>query len=298
MKHKPLITIIILTMFLLTQFIGLFVISSNVVPSYLDAETSNQEQISYGYYFFNILTSLAMAILIFVLITKYKLVAFMRIWFLVVLTIALSISLSAIIKVFGVNSYWIALIIAIPLGILKLIRPSIIIHNGTELLIYPGLAAVFTQILSPLYAILFLVLISIYDFWAVWHSGIMQKMAKFQMTEMKIFGGFFIPYLTKELKEKLRKMKGKIKNKKAGIKVPVAILGGGDIVFPIITAGVFMNAFDSIAPAIAIIFGAFAGLTYLLINSHKKKFYPAMVYITPGILIGLLIWFLLKYLMF
>lgn len=284
-------------MFLLTQFIGLFVISSNVVPSYLDAQVSNQEQISYGYYFFNILVSLAMAVLIFVLITKYKLVAFMRIWFLIVLTIALSISLSAIIKLFGLNSYWIALIIAIPLAILKLIRPSIIIHNGTELLIYPGLAAVFVQILSPLYAILFLILISIYDFWAVWHSGIMQKMAKFQMTEMKVFGGFFIPYLTKELREKIKMMKTKFKNKKGkiGMKVPVAILGGGDIVFPIITAGVFMNAFNSIAPAIAIILGAFAGLTYLLINSHKKKFYPAMVYITPGILIGLAIWFLLKY---
>ncbi|VVB80199.1 Signal-peptide peptidase, presenilin aspartyl protease [uncultured archaeon] len=286
-------------MFLLTQFIGLFVISSHVVPNYLDAQVSDQEQLSYGYYFFNIIVSLAMAVLIFVLITKYKLVAFMRIWFLVVLTIALSISLSAIIKLFGLNSYWIALIIAIPLGILKLVRPSIIIHNGTELLIYPGLAAVFAQILSPLYAILFLLLISIYDFWAVWHSGLMQRMAKFQMNEMKVFGGFYIPYLTKELREKIQKMKikfrGKKINKKIGIKVPIAILGGGDIVFPIITAGVFMNAFNSIAPAIAIILGAFAGLTYLLMVSHKKKFYPAMVYITPGILIGLAIWFLLRY---
>ncbi|MBP7708432.1 hypothetical protein KA107_02005, partial [Candidatus Pacearchaeota archaeon] len=234
-------------MFLLTQFIGLFVIASNVVPGYLDSEISTTEQTSAGYYFFQIITSFAMAILLFALITKYKLVTFMRIWFLVVLVIALSISLTAILHLFGVTTYWIALLIAIPLGILKLFRPSVLIHNGTELFIYPGLAAIFVQILSPLYIILLLILISIYDLWAVWHSGLMQKMAKFQMNEMKVFGGFFIPYLTKEIRNKIKLMKQKYKGKKTkgkGIKVPIALLGGGDIVFPIITAGVFMNYFQ------------------------------------------------------
>jgi presenilin-like A22 family membrane protease len=213
----------------------------------------------------------------------------MRTWFFLVTVIALSISISAITKIWNIENYWIALLIALPLATLKLVRPSIIIHNGTELLIYPGLAAIFVQILSPIYIILFLILIAIYDFWAVWRSQLMQRMAKFQMKEMKVFGGFFIPYLTKEIRQKIINSK---KSKKQ-IKVPIAILGGGDIVFPIITAGVFMNYFG-LTPALFVICGAFLGLAYLLVNSHKKKFYPAMVYITPAILIALAIWFIFK----
>ena len=45
--------------------------------------------------------------------------------------------------------------------------------------------------------IILLVVISIYDMWAVWKSGIMQKMAKYQMDELKIFSGFYVPYASK-----------------------------------------------------------------------------------------------------
>jgi presenilin-like A22 family membrane protease len=207
--------------------------------------------------------------------------------------LAISLSLNAFLKDMFTNSFLIASMFGLGLAILKLIRPSIVIHNATELLIYPGIATLFVQILSPLYAIFLLILISIYDMWAVWKSGLMQKMAKFQMNELKVFGGFFIPYMTKELRDKINAAKiSKNKKKLSQVKLPVAILGGGDIVFPIITAGVFFFSYG-IVPALYIIFGAFAGLTYLLITSEKKKFYPAMPFITSGIFLGLLLWLLL-----
>ena len=68
---------------------------------------------------------------------------------------------------------------------------NLYIHNLTELLIYPGLAGVFVPLLSIWTMIFLLVLISVYDMWAVWHSGIMQKMAKYQINKLKIFSGFF-----------------------------------------------------------------------------------------------------------
>lgn len=291
MKHKITITTIILCMFLLAQFIGLYVILSNSVPSYLSPVVEGQEQ-SYGYYFYQIVSSIIVAILIVVLITKYKLKFFMKAWFFLVIAMALSISLFAFSKnLFGITNYLVPLILAIILAAIKIYRPSVIIHNGTELLIYPGIAAIFVQILNPLYIILLLILISIYDMWAVWHSGIMQKMAKFQMNELKIFGGFFIPYLTKEIRQKMQAMK-KSKKKKP-LRISLAILGGGDVVFPIITAGVFMNSYG-LGSAMGVIFGALAGLAYLLFRSEKKKFYPAMPFITVGIFLGLLIWFLLR----
>ena len=98
---------------------------------------------------------------------------------------------------------------------------------------------------------------------------------------------------------KIKKMKKlKMKNKK--IKVNIAILGGGDIVFPIITAGVVMNTESvnlpfgiifngGILPALFIVAGATLGLALLFIFSEKKKFYPAMPFITGGILFGIII---------
>ena len=171
-------------------------------------------------------------------------------------------------------------------------------HNATELFVYPGIAAIFIPILSVYTVLILLVLISIYDMWAVWHSGIMQKMAKFQMEELNIFGGFFIPYMTKKVREQIQKLRIKEKKtkkkSKQGIKVSIAILGGGDVIFPIITAGVFMAAFG-IVPALFIIGGAFAGLGSLFLMSEKKKFYPAMPFISGGIFLGILLWWLILF---
>jgi len=288
MKHKLTITIIILGMFLLTQFIGLYIAHDPHIPNYFNPQINPETQQSPQNYFYQIISSFIFAFLIFVLITKYKLKLFMRIWFFLVVTAALFFSLSTILfDLFNTELYWIALLIALALGTLKLFRPSIIIHNGTELLIYPGIAAIFVPLLSHIFILALLVLISIYDMWAVWKSGIMQKMAKFQMTELKVFGGFLIPYLTREIRQKIANAK-KSKSKKQ-FKVPIAILGGGDIFFPIFTSGIFYNAYG-IGAAITVILGAFVGLTYLMFNS-KKKPYPAMPYITIGIFLALAIWF-------
>jgi hypothetical protein len=95
--------------------------------------------------------------------------------------------------------------------------------------------------------------------------------------------------------------KSELKNKK--IKANVAILGGGDVVFPIITAGVvfltntislpfglFPNFVftGGLLPAIFVIIGAALGLSYLLFFAEKKKFYPAMPFITLGIFLGII----------
>jgi len=123
--------------------------------------------------------------------------------------------------------------------------------------------------------------------WAVWRSGIMQKMAKYQVEKLGIFSGFFVPYIDPKLRAKLEKLK-KSELRKKKVKVSVAILGGGDVIFPIITAGVMYNAFG-IVPALFVILGATLGLSYLLFMGDKKKFYPAMPYITTGIFLGMLI---------
>ena len=140
--------------------------------------------------------------------------------------------------------------------------------------------------------------------WAVWHSGIMQKMAKYQINNLKVFSGFFVPYISKEMRMKIKKMKKtKVKNKK--IKVNLAILGGGDVIFPIITLGVVLmtqsvnlpfglkSFIGGFWPAVFVILGATFGLTLLFLFSEKKKFYPAMPFISAGIFLGMILSYLI-----
>lgn len=309
MKHNVKATIIILSMFLVAQFIGLYVVDSfasernidgEIVPV-LDSKTlpygmhipEIEEEKDYGVTFSSIVVSFVIAILILFLLTRVKAKFVMRIWFLLVTILALGISFTAILPAVKYASL-IALVLAVPLALGKIYGRNFLLHNFSELLIYPGIAAVFVPLLNFWTVIILLVLISLYDMWAVWKSGIMQKMAKFQMDELKIFSGFFLPYVSKKQKEKIKKIREKIKKKKIsekelkkkGIKVNVAILGGGDIVFPIITSGVILKTWG-IFPAILVIFGALIGLGLLLIYSKKKKFYPAMPFITAGMFLAI-----------
>lgn len=295
-------------MFLVTQFIGLAVIhaynpttvigpdgtqylNKNTLPFGLDSPEEDE-----GKGFASILTAFLFAFILIFLLMKYQWKFIIRTWFFFVVMLALSITLNAIIKNFYISSSILALIIALPLAYIKIFRPNILIHNATELLIYPGIAAVFVPILTTRTIILLLIIISIYDAWAVWKSGIMQKMAKFQMDELNIFGGFLLPHASNKVKLEISKIKEKYKNKKIPEKiknkkynVSLAILGGGDVIFPIITAGVFLRA-HGIIPALFIIAGSFIGLLYLFMNTKKGKAYPAMPYITAGIFLGLAIW--------
>ncbi|MFA5060707.1 MAG: presenilin family intramembrane aspartyl protease [Candidatus Pacearchaeota archaeon] len=310
MKHKISVTILLIAMFLVTQFIGLLVVNSYfpVTQTIVDPSTGEAREIEvenplpFGLEnrenspnFLSIVFSFVLAVALVFFLMKYRWKKVIKVWFFLVVIIALSISLNAVLKNFLVYASVISLVVAFPLAFFKVFRPSYIVHNATELFIYPGIAAVFVTLLTPFSALLVLVLISIYDMWAVWKSGIMQKMAKFQMEEIKVFGGLLIPSLSNKDRNEIKIVKQKYRNKeipkkykKRKYKVNLAILGGGDIIFPIIASGVFLKFFG-IIPALFVTFGALAGLIYLFSITEKGKSYPAMPYISAGIFIGVLL---------
>jgi len=286
MKHNIKVTAILLLMFIITQFIGLYVVNyysaeDNPIPYGMEPPVPESELQYYGV-FTQIIIAFIIAVAILFAITKFELQTILKIWFFVVMLIALALTFNAFFPDFKYVSY-VALLVALPFTIIKIFGKDILVHNFTELLIYPGIAAVFVPILNITTAIIFLILISIYDAWAVWHSGIMQKMAKYQVDKLNIFTGFFVPYVSKKVKLKLKKIK-KSDLKKSKIKVNVALLGGGDVIFPIIISGVLLNTVG-LGPALFAMLGATLGLAYLFFFAKKKKFYPAMPFITAGILI-------------
>ncbi len=292
MKHTLKITLIILGMFFLTQLIGLAVINAYAPTT----DETNQtfynlpygleppQDINPGTSLISIVIAIIIAVTLILVLMKFNVAIFLKLWFFFVITLALGITINSVLLGFK-NSAIIALVIALPLAIIKVFRRNILVHNITELFIYPGIAVIFVPLLSVWTAVLLLILISLYDIYAVWHAGFMQKMAKYHMNTLKLFPGFFVPYLGKKQKEKIAELK-KSKSKDKKIKVNVAILGGGDVVFPLILAGVVFLSLG-FPQALLISLGSLAGLAFLLYNSEKGKFYPAMPFITSGAFIGL-----------
>ncbi|MBI2044113.1 hypothetical protein HYT24_01995, partial [Candidatus Pacearchaeota archaeon] len=217
-----------------------------------------------------------------------------RLWFFVVISISLIITLNAFAKNIPLAETFALIfisVISLILSYITIYKRVYLTNNIVYMLVYPGIAAVFVQFLNLFTLVVLLLIISLYDVWAVWHSGLMQKMAKYQINKLNVFSGFFVPYMSKRLKLKLQKMK-KSQLKKKKIRVNVAMLGGGDVVFSTIAAGVVLKTLG-LVPALLVIVGATAGLTYLLMFSDKKKFYPAMPFITAGIVIAILLSYLI-----
>jgi len=300
MKHNLKITIILLVMFLLTQLIGLAVINyytpiveqveingtiQNITINPLPYGMQPPE-IQAGWSLSSIVIAFVIAIFIIFFLTKLKVKWVLKIWFFVVVTLVLGITLNAAISNFLPYASLIAIVIALPLAIFKIFKRNLLVHNITELMIYPGIAVVFVPLLNVWTIIILLGMISAYDMWAVWHSGFMQKMAKFQMNELKIFAGFFVPYLNKKQRQQIKKAKLAKSKKPKSMKVSVAILGGGDVVFPIITAGIILRTLGFL-PALTVSIFATLALSALFILAKKGKFYPAMPFITAGLLIGI-----------
>jgi presenilin-like A22 family membrane protease len=308
MKHTAKITTILILMFLLTQLIGLAVVNfyldkENTIPYGFDQKEEIAKTPSfYTQFLTSLIFSFAIAILLIFFIMKIKSPWIMRIWFFIVITIALGITLAPLfIKLNLPMPAIISLALALILAYFKVFKRNMVNHNLTELLIYPGIAAIFVTMLNLPVMIVLLIIISVYDIWAVWHSGIMQKMAKYQMNEVGIFGGFFIPYASQKIKDKIKLLRQKYKNdipqnviKKNKLKINLAILGGGDVVFPIIAAGVVLKTWGNIYSSLAVVLFSCIALLYLFIFAEKKKYYPAMPYLTVGIYVGIFVGWLIK----
>lgn len=316
MKHNMKITLLLLGMFFITQFIGLYLLSVDPLNMEVEINGTIQEvpnpQLSFiqppqdsspAATFGEIIIAFIVAISLLLLFKKLGLDKILKIWFFSIIVLALwlvfyTLEIVAPIIIDPTLALIIPLVIALPLAYIKLFRGNFIVHNLTELLIYPGIAIIFVSFLSQWNAfwnvaviVSLLLIISAYDMWAVWHSGLMQKMAKYQMDKLKIFSGFFVPYISKKQRDKIKKMK-KSELKKTKIKANVAILGGGDIIFPIIAGGIMLKTFGWI-PAVMVVIGTGIGLSYLLFLAEKKKFYPAMPFISAGIFAAMILYALI-----
>ena len=274
MKHNLFITLLLIILFLLAHIIGFYIIKhylpqSQSLPLGIE-KLQLDEQTSYIPIFITLLIATILALVL----VKFKALRLWKLWYFLSVFMTLLIGFGAFTKEI------IALVLAIALALLKIFKPNVVIHNLTEVFMYGGLAAIFVPVLNIFSITILLILISIYDMVAVWKTKHMVSMAKFQ-TESKLFAGLMIGYNE-------NKSSKKVVNKSKNIKLESgrqAILGGGDIAFSLMFSGVVLKTFGFI-PALITSLAAALALLFLFFIAEKKKFYPAMPFITVGVLIG------------
>ena len=285
-----------LFIFFITQLIGLAITKEYLnVNEFIDPDTKEitreletealpynleRPQVEESTSYIWIVAAIIIGTLLLLLLIKYKRFNLWKLWFFLAVFFTMAVAFSAFIQ------QEVAALLAFVLAILKVYKPQTIIQNITEVFIYGGLAAIFVPVINLFAAFMLLIVISVYDIIAVNKTKHMVKLAKFQ-AESKVFAGLMLQYDNK--KEKPTK-KTKVK-KAAGIKL--AVLGGGDIGFPLIFAGVVMKDLMLSNPELigflkTLIIPLFTtlALMFLLFKGKQNKFYPAMPYLTAGCFIG------------
>ncbi|MBI2658156.1 hypothetical protein HYX08_05680 [Candidatus Woesearchaeota archaeon] len=312
MKHTLKVTVALVAFFLMAQFTGLLIVNHYIdhkktagtkaiewqpLPYGLERPEIKNQSTSFIY----ITIAILIGTILVLLLVKFNKPLVWKLWFFATVWLTLSIALAAFL-----NNI-VAAVLALIVAILKLYRPNVVIQNLSEIFIYGGLAAIFVPVINVFAAFMLLVVISIYDFIAVYKTGHMVKLARFQ-SKSRVFAGLLIPYSAKSKKfsaqpktffEKASLGKP-AQNAASGGKAKIAVLGGGDIGFTLIFAGVVMKGLmlqETVMSGFlkTLPIPVFAGLAllYLLLKGRENKFYPAMPILSIGCFTGYLVVLLL-----
>jgi presenilin-like A22 family membrane protease len=299
MKHDWRITALLVTIFFISQLVGLHIISQYVdieqtaatgktvvnAENYVIAPPEVENE---NWSWIPIVLAVLIGTGMVLLIAKFRLFAFWKIWFFLSVLIALFHAFSPYVfeffqKVYPLSytsSFVVTLVFAAYVGWLKMASNDIFIHNLSEIFIYGGIAALFVPWLNVTAAIVLLIFIALYDAYAVYKSKHMIDLATFQ-AESRLFAGLFIPKTTQAISKPVA-----LKPSKQG-KSTHAILGGGDIAFPMLFTGSVLKYTNDFGAALIITVCATIALLILFMLSREGKFYPAMPAISAGCFVGL-----------
>ena len=174
MKHSIDITTIMITLFFVSQVLGLV-----IIDGYIDHKTTSETgNITYTelpnqFFIFQIerpqienqstsylyiMSAILIATLLVYFLFKFKQTNLWRIWFFVAVIIGLTIAFNVFMP------QKIAATLAIIFAFFKVFKPTNLIHNITELFIYGGIASIFVPMIDLRSAIILLILI-LYPMW-------------------------------------------------------------------------------------------------------------------------------------
>ena len=139
MKHNIKITSTLVLVFLLAQFVGLFIVNFYIEHD-LPVQPPKVENKSLS--FIPIVIGILIGTLLFLLLARFRKPFVLKIWFFATIWFTLYLSFNVFIK------STLATITALALAVYRMFKPNVIIHNFTEIFIYGGLSAFFVPIIK------------------------------------------------------------------------------------------------------------------------------------------------------
>ena len=182
-----------------------------------------------------------------------------------------------------------AVILALLVGLGWLIYPKVWLHNMVMIIAMASVAATFGRFANPWTAMVLLLALALYDFFAV-RFGYMLWMAK-KMSKSTALPAFILPHHKNEWVSTVRQVNLDDVAETEPEERDYSILGGGDIAFPLLlTASVYFAR--GLGSSLVIVGFAVAGLwaAYFIQSVFLKgKPMPALPPIAVSSLIGLLL---------
>jgi presenilin-like A22 family membrane protease len=297
MKYDVQIIITLITLFFLSQLVGLSILYNDAHVQVVNGTTEvvhsetvigPRPEFQGPETFLWVISSVFITTGLVLLIVRFQKINWMKLLFFSATFLTVAIALGVFIDP------TLAYVIALLLAIIKVFKPNKYLHNIIEMLTYAGLVLILAPLFDITWIVALLIVISAYDIFAVWRSKHMIKMAKFQI-KGGIFTGLFIPL--SDVKKKVKGIKTGVEIKKR-VKVREAIMGGGDVAFPMLFTGVVMESLikmGTITKELAFLkvliipIVVSLVLLYLFVKGQQGKYYPGMPFITFGCLVGYLL---------
>ena len=183
----------------------------------------------------------------------------------------------------------IAVIVSVAVGLAWFLVPRVWLHNTAMILAMVSVGAVFGRLISPWTAMILLLVLAVYDIFAV-RFGYMVWLAK-KLSEFNTLPAFFIPRFMSEWKASLKENVVARLVQENPSEREFSILGGGDIAFPLLLVSSVFFAYG-LTNAILVAGLSFVGLLgayWIQAVFLKGKPMPALPPIAVLSLIGILI---------
>ena len=332
MKHPLSVTLLLIGLFVAAQLVGLFLVSKSIIAvqpvngtivlEHSTTAIGDRPNLVGWESFLYLLGGVLIGTGLLLLLIKFRKVKLWKFWFFLAVFLSTAVAFGVLLP------QLLALALALVLALLKIYWPNPWVHNFSELFIYAGIAVLLVPIFDVFWMVVVLLAISIYDMIAVWRTKHMVTMAQFQ-SKSEVFAGLMIPKrethpsttdiraststqgtastVTKASKLSATTAKTvaqKDSSTKSGAIPPPsppgssasshAILGGGDVAFPMLFTGAVMEGLvrsgltkiDAFSESLIVVGFAAIALALLLIFAKKDRFYPAMPFLTAGCLLG------------
>lgn len=274
-------TLVLTGLFLAANLLGLAAgVQLYDVPAVQQASTAYQSPAS-GLWFFGVLL-LATAVLL--ALYRYSKQLLVKLWFGSALVVTAFILFDAFLRPVP------ALLATVLFAVLRFRAAGPQLRNVLDTIPFGGAGALFGTLIGLQAALVFLVLLSIYDYIAVNNIGHMVELAQ-RGAETDTFMGFTAPGVGEHVEAAVQADAGEA----AGEGGPgVGVLGGGDVILPIVLAVSVIPVFG-VGAAVSTVAGAAAALFLFLTviqRRETKQFYPAIPVVGTGALFGTVLWLL------